>query len=198
MILDCIIGLFGALIEGMAALAGALIEVVPLVVNLLAALAEGVIGLFVNGFTLGRMARKKKEPAEPKRWTTAEIRLGMLGVLLVILVLGWAVLAPQLMNRTFTLVAEDGHSLPYAAIILHQSDGDVHKRTDSAGSVVASRFSTQGITIKDPRYVAQTWKGDEMTDQLIVRRTILGSSLDVLAGGLLKPTRTAKDEEPNK
>ena len=48
MILDGIIGLFGALIEGMAAL----------VVNLLAALAEGVIGLFVSGFTLGRMARK--------------------------------------------------------------------------------------------------------------------------------------------
>lgn len=197
MILDAIIGLFGALWDALAALAVALFEVVPLTVNLLAALAECVIGLFVNGFTLGRMARKKKL-AEPRRLTTAEIRLGMLGVLLVILVLGWAVVAPQLMNRTFTLVAEDGHSLPYAAIILHQSDGDVHKRTDSAGSVVASRFSTQGITIKDPRYVAQTWKGDELTDQLIVRRTILGSSLDVLAGGLLKPTRTAKDEEPNK
>jgi hypothetical protein len=67
-----------------------------------------------------------------------------------------------------------------------------------AECVVVSRFSTQEITIKDPRYAAQTWKGDEMTDQLIVRRTILGSSLNVLAGGLLKPTRTAKDEEPNK
>ncbi|MBL9129588.1 MAG: hypothetical protein JNG86_00200 [Verrucomicrobiaceae bacterium] len=192
MILDGIIGLFGALIEGVAALAGALFEVVPLAVNAAAAMVECVVGIFMSGFTLGRMARKKKEPAEPKKLSTAEIRLGMLGLLVAVLVVGWTVVAPKVLNRTLTLVAEDGHSLPYAAMILHQSDGDVHKRTDNAGNIVVSRFSTQGVTIKDPRYVEQTWKGDAMTNQLVVGRTILGAGLDVLAGELLKPAGMAK------
>jgi len=161
-------------------------------INLGAAALEIVVGLFVSGFKLGRLTMKKKEAAAAEIVTTGNVRTAGVTLGLIALVGMAAWLAPMVQNRTLTLVADDGHSLPYAALILHQSDGDVQKRTDNAGNIVVSRFSTQGVTIKDPRYVEQTWKDEEMTDQLVARRTILGSGLDVLAGELLKPALNKK------
>lgn len=189
MILDAIVCLAVALFEWLVLpVLGALV----VLINLGAAALEIVVGLFVSGFKLGRLTMKKKEAAEAEKVTTGNVRTAGVTLGLIALVGMAAWLAPMVQNRTLTLVADDGHSLPYAALILHQSDGDVQKRTDNAGNIVVSRFSTQGVTIKDPRYVEQTWKDEEMTDQLVARRTILGSGLDVLAGELLKPALNKK------
>ena len=91
--------------------------------------------------------------------------------------------------KKVTLVAKDGHSLPYAAVIVHTSMGEDHKRSDNAGNFRILRFFTDRVTVKDPRYVEQTWKKGEIESQLIVRRTVLGSSLDAFKEKLLQPAK---------
>jgi amino acid transporter len=195
MILDGIVGLFAGLVEVVVLLVVGMVEATILFINLGAAAVELVAGLFVSGFTLGRLKRKKKEKEsdEARRLSPTEIRLAIAGGIIAVLIVAWTVLAPQVLNRKLSLVAEDGHSLPFAAVVLHTSHGDEHRRTDNAGNIVVTRFSTNAITIKDPRYVEQTWKDDEFNSPLVVRRTVLGSGLDVLAGKLLSP---ADDQIP--
>jgi hypothetical protein len=108
-------------------------------------------------------------------------------LLLIVGLIGWFVIAPKIMNREVTLVAEDGHSLPFAALIIHTKSGEKHKRTDNAGSIVIPRFGTTSLMVKDPRYVERTWEKSEIESELIVGRTILGSGLDSLADKLLEP-----------
>ena len=185
MILDAIIGLFISLLEGLVT--GISFLFVP-VANLLAAAAEAIIGIFISGFRLGRLKRsegkKGSEDGKPNHpmatwWSIAT----------TVLICAAIFLAPKVINRKVTLVAKDGHSLPFAALIIHTRKGDDHKRTDNAGNITFSRFSTTGITLKDPRYVEQTWKPHELESQLVARRTILGSSLDSMADRLLKPAK---------
>ena len=181
MILDAIIGLFGSLfgllVEGAAAV------FVPLI-NLIAAGIEAVVGIVVSGFSLGRIERKKGESKSP-----ASVVGGILTVLILIGVIGWLVVAPKVMNRKVTLVAKDGHSLPFAALIIHTKNGDQHERTDNAGTLVIPRFSTTAITVKDPRYIERSWRNSEIKSELIVDRTVLGAGLDSLADRLLKPAK---------
>ena len=198
MILDAIIGLFaalfGLLFEGVAAL------FVPLV-NFLAAGVEAIIGLFVGGFSLARIERKRETTASTAACETtassasaAASRMtapAAVGVAIVLFILGAIVAfaAPKMMNRQITLVAADGHSLPYAAVIIHTSGGDEHRRTDDSGNITIPRFTTTSVTVKDPRYVEQTWRKSEIGSQLVVERTRLGAGLDVIAGHLLKPAK---------
>ena len=179
MILDAIIGLFASLfgfvVEGIG-------MVFVLLINLIAVGIEVVIGIFVSGFSLGRLERKKGESK-----STASTIGGILTLLIIIGLIGWFVFAPKVMNREVTLVAEDGHSLPFAALIIHTKDGEQHKRTDNAGNIVIPRFGTISITVKDPRYSDKTWEKSEIESELVVGRTILGSGLDSLADKLLKP-----------
>jgi amino acid transporter len=195
MILDGIVGLFAGLVEVVPLLIVGMLEATILFINLGAAAVELVAGLFVSGFTLGRLKRKKKEKEsdEARRLSPTEIRLAIAGGIIAVLIVAWTLLAPQVLNRKLSLVAEDGHSLPFAAVILHTSAGDEHRRTDSAGNIKIGRFSTYALTIKDTRYFEQTWKSDDFNGPLVVRRTLLGSGLDVLAGKLLRP---AHDETP--
>jgi len=178
MILDAIIGLFASLFgfiaEGVA-------MVFVLLINLIAAGIEAVIGIFVSGFSLGRIERKKGN-----RKSTASAVGGVMTLLVIVGLIGWFVVAPKVMNRKVTLVAEDGHSLPFAALIIHTGDGDQHERTDNAGNIVLPRFGTNAVTVKDPRYVEKTWAKSEIEAELVVGRTVLGAGLDSLAEKLLK------------
>jgi len=180
MILDAIISLFGSLIplaEGIVAL------FVPLI-NLMAAGIEAVVGVFVSGFSFGRIERKKHQQQ------AASSRLGAVFTLLILVsVIAYFAVAPRVLKRKVTLVAKDGHSLPFAALIIHTNDGDVHERTDNAGNIVIPRFGIKALTIKDPRYVEKTWKDTEIESELTVGRTVLGAGLDVIANGLLKPAK---------
>lgn len=181
MLLDAIIALFGS-IFGMLA-DGIAAAFVP-ILNLLATGIEAVVGLFVSGFSLGRIQSTQQDRA------TKGSAIG--GIVILVVVLGliggfWA--APKVMNREVTLVGKDGHGLPFAAMIIHTRDGDQHERTDHAGNVVIPRFGTRALTIKDPRYVEQRWEKSELQPHLTVSRTVLGSGLDSLAGRLLKPAK---------
>lgn len=178
MILDAIIGLFVSIVSALSE--GLAIAFVPLV-NGIAAALEAVIGLFVTGFSLGRI---KRNNGEPKSKASA---VGSIAALLgIVALIAWLVVGPRVMKQTVTLVAQDGHSLPFAALIVHTSEGDRHLRTDNAGNLVISRFRTTAVTVKDPRYVEKTWPKSEIAARLVVERTVLGTSLDSLADQLLK------------
>lgn len=180
MILDAIIGLFGSifavLFEGIPAL-------VVLVVNLIAAAIDLVVGIFTAGFTVGRMQRR---PANERRKLSRPNVLVSLGVI-VIVIGAFFFLNPSAFKRKVSLVAQEGHSLPFAALIIHTNTGDRHERSDSAGNILLPRFGINGLTIKDPRYVQQTWSGSQIESTLTVKRTILGSGLDFMAKKLMKP-----------
>lgn len=187
MILDAIIGLFVSILEVLVA--GISLAVVP-VVNLLAFAVEAIVGIFISGFHLGRMKRwtRKGKAEDGKPVTAASPMASWCSLGTVVLIFAAIFLGPKIINRKVTLVAEDGHSLPFASLIIHSRKGDNHQRTDNAGNITVSRFSTTGI-IKDPRYVEQTWKRNELESQLVARRTILGSSLDFIADRLMKPAK---------
>jgi hypothetical protein len=179
MILDTIIGLFLSLFVFFAE---KIVMVIVPFVNLITAGIEAVIGIFISGFSLGRIERKKGE-SKP----AASAVGGIATSLIIIGLFGWFVLAPKVMNRELTLVADDGQSLPFAALIIHTKGGEQHERTDSAGTILIPRFRTTSVTVKDPRYIEKTWEKSEIESELIVRRTLLGSGLDSLADQLLKP-----------
>lgn len=178
MILDSIIAFFVSLFEMLVGAVG--VVMVPLV-NLGAAFVELIVGLFVSGFTLGRVERKDRSRAS----SLASV-LTLLGVVGVV---GWLFVVPKVMNRKVTLVGEDGHSLPFAALIVHTNGGDEHKRTDNAGNFSIPRFATKAVSIKDPRYVENTWERSTIGSQLVVGRTILGSGLDSVVDRFLKPAK---------
>ena len=181
MILDSIIGLFVSLFSFL--FEGAVVVFVP-VLNLIAAGIELVIGLFVSGFSLGRIKRKKGQ-----KKSAASMIGGVMTLLLLAGLLGWFVVAPMIIKREVTLVAEDGNSLPFAALVIQTNKGEQHRRTDNAGNIKIPRFRTTSITIKDPRYLEKTWAKSEIESELVVERTVLGSGLDSLADKLLKPAR---------
>lgn len=178
MILDAIIGLFASLFGFIAE--GVASAFVPLV-NLIAVGIEALIGIFVPGFSLGRIERRKGE-----RKPAGSAFGGIMTLVILVALIGWFVVVPKVMHRKVTLVAEDGHSLPFAALIIHTGDGDRHQRTDNAGNIVIPRFGTNAVTVKDPRYVEKSWAKSEIEAELVVGRTVLGSSLDSLADRLLK------------
>lgn len=181
MILDAFVGLFGSIFD---ALAGCLAAAFVPFVNLFAALIELVVGIFISGFQMGRLQRRERkgrgERSAESGWIMALVLFGMIVAFFVL---------PKVMSRNVTLVAKDGHSLPFAAVIIHTKDGERHVRSDNAGNIAIPRFSTEALTIKDPRYVEQTWKESEIDTKLTARRTVLGAGLDSLAGRLLKPAK---------
>ncbi len=181
MIIDAIISFFVSLFS--VVVEGFWLLFVPLL-NLIAGFIELIVGIFVSGFTMGRIERKKGKPK-----SSASTVSGMVVSVFLVGAIGWLVVSPRIMNRTVTLVAEDGHSLPYAAMVIHTEDGDLHRRTDKAGNIKIPRFDTTAVTVKDPRYVEKRWEKAVIEPELVVDRTVLGSSLDVFADKLLKPAK---------
>ena len=186
MILDEIIALLGSIIGYMI---GGIIAGFVIIINLIAAGIEFIVGLFVAGYKLGRIERKKSSSEDKEEPSKASGIASFLTLLSIVGVIGLILLVPKIMSRTVTLVAKDGHSLPFAAVILHTNDGDQYVRTDNAGNIVIPRFGTNSLTIKDARYVERTWRDSEIESKLTVDRTILGSGLDILADRLLKPKK---------
>ena len=207
MILDDIIELIVALFKGV-------IGAFALLINLIAAGIELLVGLFSKGFTVGRVGKKKSrsrgaaEGAEAgdasslaggaaagastnkEAESAADARLkkrGLVSGVIFIVVIGAWIFIPMILNRDITFVAEDGHTLPLAGVIIHSKGGDEKGRTDEFGGIEIPRFGTTGITIKDPRYVKKTWDKSEIESKLVVKRSLLGRSLDIVVEGLKKP-----------
>lgn len=179
MILDAII----AFVAGLLALvAGAVVVPVVALVNLLAAGLELVIGVFVSGFELGRLSRPGRSGALAS------------GIVLLVVVAVVGVLLYLRGDREVTLVAEDGHSLPLAAVVVETGQGEEHQRSDASGHITVPRFGLRSVTIKDPRYVERTWSRREIGTTLVVERTVLGGALDRAAEFLLKPEKGTRGE----
>ncbi|MFK5924817.1 MAG: hypothetical protein QM496_21775 [Verrucomicrobiota bacterium] len=188
MILDVIIGLFmslfSVLTEGVPLVVVPVANLFIVLLNLVFGGVELVLGLFIEGFSMGRIEKKQRKPKSP-----AFAVGGFVALLLIVGMLAWVLYAPKVLNQNITLLAEDGHGLPFAALIIHTKDGDRHERTDNAGNIEVSRFGTSAITVKDPRYAVRTWKKSEIESELVVGRTILGAGLDSLADKLLKAAK---------
>lgn len=181
MILDDIIAFFGSIIQGIVLLFTSII-------NAILFLIEWLVGLVVDGFTIGRVGKKRKEDEEQKDVAGAAIGKAI-GVILP-LVIGIAIaFLPNSLKREITLVAEDGHSLPFAAVIIETKNDTEHLRTDSAGNFTIPRFGEITVTVKDSRYVEKSWARSEIEDELVLERTVLGSALDIISDKLLKPAK---------
>lgn len=186
MILDEIIALLGSIV---VFLMEGIIAGFVIIFNLIAACIEFIVGLFVAGYKLGRIERKKSCSEGKEEPSKASFIGSTLTLLCIVGVIGFIFFGSKIMDRTVTLVAKDGHSLPFAAVIIHTNDGDQYVRTDNAGNIVIPRFGTNSLTIKDARYVERTWQDSEIESKVMVDRTILGSGLDILADRLLKPKK---------
>jgi hypothetical protein len=176
MIFDAIIGAFTSLAELLTA---AVLAASVAILNATFAVVELIAGIFVAGFTIKRIEHRRTKPRSTASNAFVWAALGLIVV---------AIVLPLIMKRTVTLVAEDGHSLPFAAVMIHTNDeADRSERTDSAGNIRIPRFGIHAVSVKDPRYVEQTWSKADIEPRLVVRRTVLGSGLDHLAKQLLAP-----------
>lgn len=178
MILDAIVGLFVPLF---ALLSEAAATICFPLVNLVAAAIEGIAGLFGASLSLGRLEKKKRGESERSRrqFVALTTILGIASVaILLFLNLG--------KSREITLVARDGHALPFAALIVRDRGEVRHFHTDEAGNFRIADPEEVSVTIKDPRYEEATWNGDEIGRELVVERSGLGSTLDEIATALLE------------
>jgi hypothetical protein len=165
MILDDIIAAIIAIFHAIAEAAAIAIE--PLV-NGFAIVVEGLVGLFVAGFKLGRLGRDKER-------SRGAMVAAIITWLMLLTCIAWFFILPKVTNRSITFVAVDGQSLPCAGVVIHAKSGDIHRRTDLSGVLVIPRFATNAITLKDSRYVEQTWNRTEIPSTIVVQRTVLGS-----------------------
>ncbi len=181
MIIDDIIGFIVSL--ALFIVEGALAVCIP-VANLSLAALEAIIGIFIAGFKLGRIQRKKEMPSS----RTATI-LPIVVLVLFTGTLSWLIFGHHVTQRTVTLFAHDGHPLPFAKLMIHTDDGNQYDRTDHLGKVAIPRFGTRALTIRDARYVEETWESPQIEAKLTATRTVLGASLDSLANQLLQPEK---------
>ena len=177
MILDVLIALFGSIILGFSLMVCTLI-------NGILYLIESLISLVIEGFTLGRLGKKNESCKLP-----GSARGGALGLLALLLISALVLLIPSVLEKQVTLVAQDGHCLPFAGLIIQTNGQNQHLRTNHSGQVMIPRFGELSLTIKDARYVEKTWKRSDIDQELIVERTVLGSSLDIISEKLLQPIK---------
>lgn len=111
MILDAIIGLFVSLIAGIAM--GASLLLVS-VVNLLAAAAEAILGLFISGFHLGRMKKwERKSGVEDHKPEAPDHPMAIWWSVVTAMAIFAAIfLGPKIINQKVTLIAKDGTACP--------------------------------------------------------------------------------------
>ncbi|MEM0895477.1 MAG: hypothetical protein AAGJ79_01235 [Verrucomicrobiota bacterium] len=179
MILDDLIAAIAALFASILQLGAGIALIGATILNFFLFLIESLIGLFLSGFKLGRIETKREisKKCQISSWITVATFAG---------VLFWIFAMPAIMEREITFIADDGHTLPMAGVVIETSSQTMHNRTTVAGKVKIPRFSTKSVSIRDSRYVETTWQGDEIESTLITKRTVLGSSLDKLSGMLRK------------
>ena len=153
-------------------------------VNLLLGLLELTIGLFIHGFSLKRIPKRdwKREKLENKPPSKYRI-WGSLCVLAVIILLMSFL---KFKDKEVHFVATDGNSLPYAEIVITTNNEVIKKRTSISGKIEVPRFGLVSLKINDPRYKDQTWTGEEIKSELVVKRSLIGSGLDTVVDFIKK------------
>lgn len=139
--------------------------------------------------------KRKKKDADyneynQQRESSDKSKIGMYVIIAVII--GFFVIKPIVSIATYqdvSFVAKDGHSLPFASVVVYRNGEAEYKRTKNDGSLRIEKKGLEKIVINDKRYVKTTWQASELEDVLLVKRTILGSGLDILANKLLQPSK---------
>jgi hypothetical protein len=198
MIIDDIIALFFSIFEGLFVF---LFEGIALlfasIINIFILFIELIVGLFVTGFSMKKVKpykRKKKdndhnEYNHQKDENSSEYGKYVLYIFIGVIV-AFLLIKPYISSLSYqdiTLVAKDGKSLPFASVVIYRDGAVEHRRTKNDGSLRIKKSGLEKIVINDKRYVETTWLTEDLADILVVKRTILGSGLDVLANKLLKP-----------
>ncbi len=193
MILDEIISLVFALIyliiEGLSLL-------LSFIINMFIALIELILDLFGKKRSIKRVKRFKRRKNEqnhneynhleeqdnPIREYTA-----LVCVLVAVVIAGF-VFIPRMFptHKDITFVATDGNKLPFASVIVYHNGQQESKRTDNQGNLRVEKSGLEKITMNDKRYKKTTWQTVEIDDVLVVKRSLLGTSLDILADKILK------------
>ncbi len=188
MIIDELIALIfsfvGLILEGFSAF-------FVLIINGFAYLIEFIMLLFVSDFSLGRAKRykrhkKNENTSEYNHQNQSEAGIEKYFPIMIVVFVVIFFAFNHYKTRSITFVAEDGHSLPFASIVIYQGDNIVHKRTKNDGSLKIPRFGVDKVVINDKRYKSNTWESDEIEDILTVKRSLLGKGVDKLASKLLE------------
>lgn len=200
MILDEIIAVFFSILEP---LFGFFFEGITLffsvLINFFILIIELIVGLFITGFTMKKIKpykRKKgsketndyneyNQTQEPKpSFSDNKLSLFVIvGIFVAAFVLVPKFIGPSYYELTF--VATDGHSLPFASVVIYRNGSEEHRRTKNDGHLRIEKTGLDKIVLNDKRYVKTTWKKSEIKDILVVKRTLLGSGVDILAKKLL-------------
>ena len=176
MILDAIAALVGAIIEPLIA---AVSVVLVGFLNLGILIAEAIGSIFVSNLKFKRISKRTRDPKRSDWIPTAVI------FAIALLFIGYL----QIKDREIQFVAVDGHSLPYAEVIVRTDNTERNERTDKVGRIDVPRFGLVSVSLMDPRYVEKTWTREELQPRLVAERTFLGSGLDKIANALLKPEK---------
>ena len=158
-------------------------------INLFLKLIELIVRIFIHGYQIKKLPTKKfrAEKTEDSNNEAQENSKSSIWVpVIVISLIALVMFIMAFKNKEIHFVAVDGNSLPFAKIVVVTEDGEVNKRTDISGKVDIPRFGILSIKISDPRYKEQSWSSDEISSQLVVKRSLLGSGLDKLSNMLEK------------
>ncbi|MCH6258084.1 hypothetical protein MLD52_16100 [Puniceicoccaceae bacterium K14] len=174
MIFDAIAALFAAIVEPIVM---AILCVFIGITNLFLVIIELVIGIFIHGYKTKRIQRKE--------WKNRSSQISGWSSLVVIVLAVVFLVIMEIKDREVQIVASDGHSLPYAEVVITTKSEVRNERTDNLGRVEIPRFGLISLSVIDPRYVEQSWAEEEIEKRLEVERTFLGSGLDKIANKLL-------------
>lgn len=147
---------------------------VPLV-NLFILIIELTVRLFISGFQIKRLERR--------RWKNRKEGFGLSDYIsagFIILFISAFLISGPILNREIQFIASDGHSIPYAEVVLTKNQHKKNLRTDMEGKITISRFGTNQVEIIDPRYVSKIWQEEEISDRLIVERSKVGNAIEHL------------------
>lgn len=199
MIFDEIISLFFSIFEGLFVF---LFEGVALlfstIINVFILLIEFVVCLFITDFSIKKVKPYKSKKHQDdyneynhQKQENRSFDTSKIGLFAVVIIITAYFLVPKIFAPTYqdiTFVAKDGHSLPFASVVIYSNGSVDHKRTKNDGSIRIKKSGLEKVVINDKRYVETTWSVSELDDILVVKRTLLGSGLDILAKKLLQPT----------
>ena len=153
--------------------------VIP-IINFFIFLIEIIVRLFISSFQINRLNKRswqqRKEGLAIKDYIT---------VIFIILLLVAFLVSGPILNKEISFIANDGHSIPFAEVVVTENHREENKRTDMEGKLSISRFGTDQIKIIDPRYVSKTWQRKEIKDRLIVERSKVGNAIELFTKKLL-------------
>lgn len=154
------------------------------IVNVFLLVVELILRLFISGFQIKRLKKRNWKERKERLRVNDYVSL----VFIIVAVSGFLI-SGFILNREIAFIASDGHSLPFAEVVVTRNQQQINERTDMEGKLSISRFGTEQITMIDPRYSSKTWRGYEITERLVVERSKVGNAIELLTKKILKTVK---------